>query len=199
MQGNSGQAAFSLMDRSGFLQAPIALRAADEAQISPDFRQQIIHYFTNYQSKLRPLIDQAKKKPSDIDRLTNSAKDVTASFAPESQRISKSPEFPKFKSRLDIVQAQVGLLTANPLNLENGFDELHVTPAQREKLDPILSNANKQLQLQQTGAFNGANLADLAEQTIQNGLQTRAALRAVFTPEQNKTWDALAVPTTQPR
>src|SRR3954463_14853354 len=72
MQGSSGQAAFSLMDRSGYLPAPIALRAANEAQISPDFRQQIVQYFTNYQAKLRPLIDEAKKKPSDVDRLTAS-------------------------------------------------------------------------------------------------------------------------------
>src|SRR5579859_4502144 len=76
MEGNTGQAAFSLMDRSGYLQCPVALRAVEEAQISPDFRQQIVHYFTNYQAKLRPLIDQARKTPNDIDHLIASAKDV---------------------------------------------------------------------------------------------------------------------------
>jgi hypothetical protein len=199
MQGASGQAAFSLMNRSGYLECPIALRAVEEAQVSPDFRQQIVHYFTNYQAKLRPLIDEAKKKPSDIDALITRAKDVTASFAPESNHISADPQFPQFKRRLDVVQAQVGLLTANPTAFEGGFDQLQVTPAQREKLDVILKNADKQLQSQQTSAFNGGNLADLAEQTVQNGLQTRASLRVVLTPEQNKMWDTLAVPAaTQP-
>jgi len=196
MQGSTGQAAFSLMDRSGYLQCPIALAAVDEAQVSPDFRRQVVQYFTNYQAKLRPLVDEAKKKPNDIDRLIVSAKNVTASFAPDSQHLSADPQFPTFKRRLDVVQSQVGLLTTNPLAFENGFDELHVTPAQREKLDPILQGANKQLQSQQTSAFNGANLADIAEQTITEGIKTRKALRAVLTPAQNNTWDTLAVPAT---
>lgn len=199
MQGSAGSAAFSLMDRSGYLQCPVALRAAEEAPISPDFRRQIVGYFTDYQSHLRPLIEQAKKDPQAVDRLTANARDVAGSFTPRSQKLSADPQFVAFRRQLEIVQSQVGLLTTNPLAFEGGFEQLHVTPAQRDKLDPILRNADKDLRSRQTGAFNGGNLADLAEQTINRGLQTRTALRAVLTPEQNRSWDALALPTTTSR
>jgi hypothetical protein len=195
MDGTSGTRAFSLMETSGYLQFPVALQAAREAEITPQYKQQLTQHFTAYQSQLRPLVNAAKKVPRSASPDFDSFKSIVTTNDQEMRRLAKDPQFPEFDRRMRIIQSQVGLLTTRPLAFEGGFERLGVSPAQRDKLDPILRKADAQLQSQQSTAFSGANLADLAEQTIASGLQTRAALRSLFTPTQNQTWDALALPT----
>ncbi|HEY8751805.1 MAG TPA: hypothetical protein VIM11_27740 [Tepidisphaeraceae bacterium] len=189
-----------MMDRSGYLQCSMAVRAAAEADVSPDLKQDITRFFSQYQTQVRPLIDAAKKNPRSLDKLIADSNAISTSKAGELHRLMSHPQYPAFAHQVKVVQNELNLLTTQPLLFQQGFDTLKLSPDQRSKIEPLLGDANKRLQNQQTSAFNGANLADLAEETMTTGLKTRDAIRSNMTPEQTKVWDALAapVPATQP-
>jgi len=196
--GSKSTRIYLLMEASGYLKFPLALQATEEAQLDLAYKRQLIQHFTISQAQLRPIFQSANTSSQPIDRTTPlfyTYESVVRQNDERFQRLVKDPQFQEFDRRMKIIQSQVDLLMSQPLAFERGFRTLGVEPAQAPKLDLVLHNADAAIDVFRSTPVTAPDTVKLFEKRIDDALETRDALRDIFTPAQNTMWDALAIPT----